>query len=999
MSIFQKSVVNKHLKTLDENKVNQAYNLFNGYFKNHFRLSNIMLLKEENYQEGFLRELFVDVLGYTINPNKDYNLTTEYKNLTDSKKADGAILKNNKAIGVIELKSTKLIDLKYIEKQAFNYKNNQPECRYVITSTFRFLRLYIDNSTQYEEFDLFDLDFDNFKRFYLFLSKESIFNNIPSILKEETSFHEENITVKFYKDYKQFKDKIFESLVEKNQQYDKILLFKKTQKLLDRVLFIAFAEDKGLIPPNALSRTIEKWKILKNEGDNFSLYSRYQLFFQHLNAGFTIQDWGTIPAYNGGLYAFDEILDNKDLFIDNKTLQEGVLSIAKYDFNTEIDVNILGHIFEHSLNELDEVEKILTSQNFQPTGKLEVSKRKKDGVFYTPDYITKYIVENTIGELCREKQAELNIQSIENLDILKDKKGKLTKAGKEIFTKLQAYKSWLFSLKILDPACGSGAFLIAALDFLIAEHKQTDDLMYQISGEALKLFDTDKTILEKNIYGVDINEESVEIAKLSLWLHTAKKERKLSDLSGNIKCGNSLIDNKEIAGEKAFLWQNEFSEIMQNGGFDVIVGNPPYVNIANMQDKVIRNYYQQNYKTVKNKSDLFSIFIERSYFLLKKKGFFSFIFPNSWMGTDSFVLFRKFLIEKTKISKLVKLPNDVFPDAVVTPIILVASKNIEEENIIKLQFCEKNLYYFFNYDLSYKQIKSNGRFSFSFSKQFQITCETFKLGTVASFSLGIKTSDNKRFILPDKKDDNCYAMIRGRNINRYFKEKPTEYIWYMPKLMMEKYGADPQKLENFLKPKILFQEITGSKIIATLDNDNLLVNNKIYILFDCKIDMHFLLTILNSKFITYWAKMNFGVFLQVAVNQLKEIPIAVTDIETQKMLASKAKIMLEKNELLYDLSKKFLKLLLAQFQISKITKKLQDWYFLNFSELTNEIKKQKKDVKASLLYDFIDIFEKEKEKALLFYNEISKTDQEIDNLVYQLYNLTPEEIQIVENAQ
>ena len=169
------------------------------------RIENIRLLKEENYQEGFLREIFVDVLGYTINPNKNYNLTTEYKNLTDSKKADGAILLDGKAIGVIELKSTKTPDLESIRDQAFNYKNNQPNCRFVITSNFEKLRFYIDNATEWEEFNLFELDLENFRKFYLFLSKESIFNGITIKLKDESKLHEEDITSKLYKDYSVFK--------------------------------------------------------------------------------------------------------------------------------------------------------------------------------------------------------------------------------------------------------------------------------------------------------------------------------------------------------------------------------------------------------------------------------------------------------------------------------------------------------------------------------------------------------------------------------------------------------------------------------------------------------------------------------------------------------------------------------------------------------------------------------------------------------------------------
>jgi len=174
MPIFQKSVVNKYLKTLNPENIQEKYNVFKSHY-NPERIENIKTSREEQYQEGFLRDIFVDCLGYKLNPDPDYNLTTEFKNLTDSKKADGAILKDNKAICVIELKSTKTTDLEKIKIQAFNYKNNQPECSYVITSNFQKIRLYIDNATEFEQFNLFDLDEETFQKLYLFFSKDSIF--------------------------------------------------------------------------------------------------------------------------------------------------------------------------------------------------------------------------------------------------------------------------------------------------------------------------------------------------------------------------------------------------------------------------------------------------------------------------------------------------------------------------------------------------------------------------------------------------------------------------------------------------------------------------------------------------------------------------------------------------------------------------------------------------------------------------------------------------------
>ncbi|WP_375586602.1 hypothetical protein [Cyclobacterium xiamenense] len=194
-----------------------------------------------------MRELFVNILGYTINPNPDYNLTTELKNVKDAKKTDGAILREGKALAVIELKGTDTKDLEKIRDQAFAYKNNQPECRYVVTSNFEKLRFYIDNAIDFVEFNLFDMQPEAFKRFWLLLQKDNLLSDLPKNLKEESLLVEEHITKQLYADYSSFKQQLWQDMVAKNPGPDELELYKKSQKLLDRFLFIFFAEDKGLL--------------------------------------------------------------------------------------------------------------------------------------------------------------------------------------------------------------------------------------------------------------------------------------------------------------------------------------------------------------------------------------------------------------------------------------------------------------------------------------------------------------------------------------------------------------------------------------------------------------------------------------------------------------------------------------------------------------------------------------------------------------------------------
>ncbi|PCJ22478.1 MAG: hypothetical protein COA97_13380 [Flavobacteriales bacterium] len=570
MALFQNSVLNKYIKLQDQEAVEKAYKKYAKYFHNAARQQNIRDSKEEQFQEGFLRELFVTVLGYTLNPEPNFNLTTELKNEKNAKKTDGAILKNGQALAVIELKSTKTKDLESIRQQAFDYKANQTGCVYVITSNFEKIRFYINNAVDFEEFNLFTLNLERFTLMYLCLHQSNLLNNIPLKIKTDSVVEEEKITKTFYNDYSVFKRELFRDLVKQNMNNEvfrneiqkedseqankniKLVLFKTSQKLIDRFLFIFFAEDRGLLPPNSTLQILKKWKADVDFGDERPLYNLFKTYFHFLDTGRKGTDSrAEIFAYNGGLFKPDAILDS--LIIDDELLYKHTKQLSDYDFESQVDVNILGHIFENSLNEIESVNAEIEGTAFDK----QKTKRKKDGVFYTPKYITKYIVDNTIGKLCTEKKDALKILE----EDFNPKRQKETK--KKLLASLETYREWLLQLTICDPACGSGAFLNQALDFLIKEHQDIDELQTNLLGGGLVFPNIENTVLENNIFGVDLNEESVEIAKLSLWLRTAQPRRKLNTLNNNIKCGNSLIDSKTVAGDKAFNWEEEFPQVFK----------------------------------------------------------------------------------------------------------------------------------------------------------------------------------------------------------------------------------------------------------------------------------------------------------------------------------------------------------------------------------------------------------------------------------------------------
>lgn len=811
MSLFQNSVITKHLQSQDKSNIETKWNVFKNHFLNTTIQDNIRNSKEEQYQGEFLIDLFVNVLGYVKNPTPNFNLTTEYKNVKDSKKADGAILIQEKVKAVIELKGTNTTDLNKIENQAFGYKNNQPDCTYVITSNFEKLRFYIDNATEFLEFNLFQLTEKEFELLYLCLAFENIENNIPKLIKEQSITKEKDITKELYKDYSNFKSELYQDLVSNNVHFDPLVLFKKSQKLIDRFLFLFFAEDRQLLPPNSVRLILSDWRDLQERDVEIPLFDRFKKYFEYLNIGYKGKRYDVF-AYNGGLFKPDEVLDN--VVIDDELLYKHTKKLSTYDFQTEVDVNILGHIFENSLNELDEITAQLEGKTIEKAK----TKRKKDGVFYTPKYITKYIVDNTIGKLCSEKKEKLTINEE---DYFTDKKrNKPTK--QKLLDKLTQYREWLLEITICDPACGSGAFLNQALEFLINEHRYIDELQAKLFGDAMVLTDIENSILENNLFGVDLNEESVEIAKLSLWLRTAQPNRKLNDLSNNIKCGNSLIDDPEIAGEKAFNWQNEFPHVFSKGGFDVIIGNPPYVFARDNFKKEEKDLYIKKYVSAKYQINTYLLFIEKSIDIINKYGIYGLIIPNSWLMTYSGEGLRKLILEKNKINQIINLAGYSFESANVETVILLAqSRNSNDDNLIYILLNNGNEFYL-------SHIKSQSEFTNNEGYEFKVFLDGYSdalnsklsfnstnLDDLVDIKAGLQAYEkgkgepkqtaedviNRPHDYNYKFDENTFKYLEGKNVFRYSNDWSGLYLRYGNHL------AAPRNFNLFNGEKIIIRRL------------------------------------------------------------------------------------------------------------------------------------------------------------------------------------------------
>ncbi len=1003
MALFQNTVISKYLKTQNPEVLSEKWNLFTSHFHDPAIQENIRNSKEEQYQEGFLRDLFVKVLGYTLNPNPDFNLTTEYKNVKDAKKADGAVIIDDNVPAVIELKGTDTTDLGTVEDQAFGYKNNQPTCKYVIISNFEKLRFYIDNAIEHIEFNLFKLKEDEFKLLYLCLAYENIKNDIASRIKNESLSREDEITKQLYKDYSVFKRELFQNLIEENPEYNQVELFKKSQKLLDRLLFLFFGEDRGLLPPNSVRMILDQWNKLKDLDEYVPLYDRFKKYFGYLNTGFKGKQYDVF-AYNGGLFEPDEILDNTK--IDDNLLYTHSLKLSDYDFESEVDVNILGHIFEHSLNEIDEIKAQLEGEEIDKTK----TKRKKDGVFYTPKYITKYIVENTVGKLCEEEKTNLGIKEE---DYYTDKKRQL-KTKQVLLKKLQDYRIWLHQITIIDPACGSGSFLIEALNFLIEEHSHIDEMEAKLTDSAIAFSYHPESILEHNLYGVDINEESVEIAKLSLWLRTAEPNRKLSSLNDNLKCGNSLIDDPEVAGDLAFNWEKEFPKVFAKGGFDVVIGNPPYGASINIEEQ---KHYFDNYKTAFYKLDTYSLFIEKGFEILSKFGKIGYIVPYTWLSIHQHIKLRKYVLNK--LETIINLPTKIFQDADLDTVILIGSNLNGNENIQLGKIINNNI---INYGVVSKTEIQNDKaliINLNQTKEESSIIKKLKssnltLNELFEVSQGLIPYDKYRghdeYTIKNRvwhsnvrKDPSYKPELQGTELGRYS-------LWWKG-LTWISYGdwlAAPRDPKFFKAPRILVMEITrGDKyrIKACFTKDEYYNTPSIINIIDKNdkdSNLLILLSIINSRLITWYhlkvnPKANAVTSIpKILVNDIREIPLMKLD--NTSPLIKKADQMLSLNKELQGLSNKFQRMLEREFELESLSKKLQDWYNLSFAEFLKELEKQKIKLSLTQKSEWEDYFTKEQTKALSIQSEINATDKEIDQMVYQLYGLTEEEIEVVERG-
>jgi hypothetical protein len=666
------------------------------------RSGTLDIIKEVSLHGEFLKSVFDKILGYTNvieGEGKSWTLHAETTISHGGGSADGAIGFFSATEGVrggVRLKGRIVapIELKGAGNdldrpapgrkesavdQGWGYANYSEDCRWVIVSNYREIRLYRTNKTPAfaERFLLDDLARPEvFERFFFilcarnFLPAESDPHGQSAVerLLRDSDAAEIAITKDLYDEYKHARFALVEYLRTSGpRDVDPGAFVECAQKVLDRVLFVAFCEDRGLLPRDTLLTAHDH----KDPYAPTSVWTRLKAVFRWVDTG---RDDPPIPGYNGGLFKPDPLVDERIDIPD--ALCSQLVRLARYDFDTDVSVDVLGHIFEQSVSDLEELKAASAGKAFD----VKKGRRKTQGVYYTPAWVTRHITKLALGGYLERRAEELRLRF--GLDAIPEiHYRKLAKAERQFWL---AYRDEVLRrTRVLDPACGSGAFLVAAFDFLLAEYERVNvALAFMAEGKDVLagqtgFEDLNKDILTNNLFGVDLSSESVEITKLSLWLKTAERNRTLTFLDDNIRHGNSIIDDPAL-DPAAFPWRERFAAVFEDGGFDVVLGNPPYVRQELLTP--FKPYLQEHYLAYDGTADIYTYFYELGVKALRPGGILSFIVTNKWLRSGYGEALRAFFAGHTVFEQIIDFGHaPIFEDADVFPCIVSVRKPEQPE--------------------------------------------------------------------------------------------------------------------------------------------------------------------------------------------------------------------------------------------------------------------------------------------------------------------------------
>ncbi|MEE0943326.1 MAG: N-6 DNA methylase [Methanobrevibacter sp.] len=803
---------------------------------------------------------------------------------------------------------------------------------------------------------------DKWEEIYGLFSKEAVLKELfQKFVDDNTSKTKkgtQSIDEEFLKDIEKWRLLLARNIALRNKDLSLDELNLAVQLIIDRIVFFRMAEDRG----------IERYQTLYKLSESENIYKQLCEVFKKADL-----------KYNSGLFHFSFTPDYSE-FVDNITLHlnidDGVFKEifadlyypkSPYEFSV-ISPEILGNIYE---NFLGSIIRLTPSHQAKIEQKPEV--KKAGGVFYTPQYIADYIVDKTVGELIKGKSP-----------------------------------NQISKLKIVDPACGSGSFLLRAyqklldyhLEYYVGLQKPPKEVYYVGKDNVPRLTIREKKrILTNNIYGVDIDVNAVEVTKLSLLLKVLEDENKdvleqqqklyqekvLPNLSYNIKCGNSLIktdimnqENLEydvLLDVNPFNWEHEFPLVFANGGFDAVIGNPPY-GYHEIHSDITKNYLKKKYVSSKGSFEHYFLFYELSLSLLKDGGLHGFIVPVTWISIPSALSLRKFILDNYSIVELNWFNYFVFKNAKVNTLISIIKKSSMKKTNVNvfsspnlLKPVEKRVYpqeRFITLDYSiniFEDEKDMKILEKIIKNSFQLKdiakpCSgynPYEKGKGKAPHGGVQTKQtvkDKPYHSDIKLGEEWKSEIIGRDLSRYHLEiSGNRWIKYGPWL------AAPRKPENFNGIRLLVQEITGGedkRIVAAYYDDELYYSRDVIpIKVDIKEKAFIILGILNSNLITWYhhkrnPKSQKALFPKILVSDLKKIPLSNS---------------------------------------------------INWDNLEGGVEK---DIigfvqKMIELKNFLVVSKTPKEEKLLKI-QIKQIDEQINMKVYELYGLTDEEISIIENS-
>ncbi|MFZ3077999.1 MAG: TaqI-like C-terminal specificity domain-containing protein [Candidatus Aenigmatarchaeota archaeon] len=840
--------------------------------------------------------------------------------------SDYAFKLNTRTVFFLEAKkvSINIDNDKATWKQAISYALSR-SVPFAVLSNFKSLKIFCVEQESALNNQFRDLKYSEFiTRFddLWLLSRESFEKNmiLDMAVREQRLKKRISINSELLEDFMQSRRLLVDN-IEKNypKKYEINEKDEIIQRLLDRLIFIRKAEDIG-INRDKNSKDIELLKEIAALPES-KIYTKLKEIFSRYN-----------DTYNSGLFAKGLDSDVDSISLDGHIIKNLIEHLyesrnREYFYNFDwIDADILGQVYEQYLGKILQQKKSGISSL-----KGGQAHKKEQGIYYTPTYIVDYIVKNTIGELLKNKKADVE------------------------------------KLRVLDPACGSGSFLIKAFDRILDGYKNKHDVN-QKKLDMQGAYSTKTDILKRNIFGVDLDSKAVEITKLNLLLKAAEAGRKLpSEIDSNIRTGNSLIDDPAADKNRFFKWDEKFPDIIQYDekgilkegyGFDVVIGNPPYLLMQPQNTpQELLDYVKNRFAVAQYKIDLYHLFFERAISLLKEGGCFGFITPNTYLMNIYINNLRKYILDNCKILQIIIIPREVFPDASVDTAITILQKEsnkkrrmnnpvevLEISNFIESAFKtatipQSNFFeaenHVFNVNLAKKDIV--------FFKKFEHDTFT-KLGNIAHPYFGIQTFDRKKYVSETKVDSSYKPVIDGQDISRYRLSNRREFVKFTEDAI--KSGGKQNVYEN---EKIFVRQI-GKYPIATYGPAGVYSLNTVYNIFskDAQFNLKYILAILNSKLMAYFWKLNFSdskeLFPKIKRNYLEAIPIKIISKSEQQPIITLVDKIIALNARLTEFGSK------------------------------------------------------KTEQSSQISEEITRIDAEIDEFVYKIYGITEEEKKIIENS-